>query len=54
MTYDFESLCGESTFRNALVEVYDSVKDRLGVGSNFSQQLVILRDLIDDRLTAKP
>ena len=52
VTYDFDSLCSRSTFKNALVEVYDSVKDRLGVGSRFSQQLVILRDLVDDRLRA--
>jgi hypothetical protein len=50
VAYDFDSLCSATTFKNALVEVYDSVKDRLAVGSRFSQQLVILRDVIDKRL----
>ncbi len=51
VTYDFDTLCNLPTFRNALVEVYDSTKDRLGVGAEFSKELSILRDLLEEILS---
>jgi hypothetical protein len=50
VTYDFDALCNAPAFRNALVEVYDSTKDRLGVGTEFSNQLGLLRGLIEEAL----
>jgi hypothetical protein len=50
VTYDFQELCESATFRNALVEVYDSTKDRLAVGSEFADELRILRVILENRL----
>jgi hypothetical protein len=50
VSYDFDTLCSETTFRNALVEVFDSTKDRLGVGTEFSNELHSLRDLLGESL----
>lgn len=50
VSYDFDRLCSTPVFKNALVEVFDSVKDRLSVGTQFSRQLIVLRDLIEARL----
>jgi hypothetical protein len=52
VSYDLQALCGASTFRNAMVEVYDSVKDRLGLGERFARELASLQDLLRDRLRA--
>jgi hypothetical protein len=53
VAYDFAGLCNAPTFKNAMVEVFDSTKDRLGVGARFAQQLGTLRGLIADRLQMK-
>lgn len=50
VTYEFETLCNEAIFKNALVEVFDSTKDRLGVGSDFSNELRSLRGLLEETL----
>ena len=48
--YNFDTLCNASAFKNALVEVFDSTKDRLGVGAEFSNELRLLRDLLTETL----
>lgn len=50
VTYDFESLCKSATFRNAMVEVYDSIKDRLSTGAMFAEELRVLRNTLETRL----
>ena len=50
VSYDFDTLCNESTFKNALVEVFDSTKDRLGVGTEFYNELLPLRALLEETL----
>ena len=50
VSYDFETLCNEATFKNALVEVFDSTKDRLGVGTEFSNELLSLRSILEEAL----
>jgi len=50
VAYDFDTLCNEMTFRNALVEVFDSTKDRLAVGTEFYNELLSLRSLLEETL----
>jgi len=49
--YEIDALCNATTFKNALVEVYDSTKDRLGVGTEFSKELRLLRSLLEETLS---
>lgn len=50
VSYDIAELCKASTFRNAMVEVFDSRKDRVAVGAAFARELRELRSLIEQRL----
>ena len=50
VTYDFDELCRNPTFKNAIVEVFDSAKDRLGIGASFAGELSVLHALLEQRL----
>jgi hypothetical protein len=50
VTYDFDELCRTATFKNAIVEVFDSAKDRLSIGARFAEELGALRALLVQRL----
>ena len=46
VSYDFEALCQSPEFINAMVEVFDSAKDRLGTGAEFAGRLATLREML--------
>ena len=50
VSFDFDELCKAATFKNAVVEVFDSAKDRLGLGDRFSEELSVLRALLVQKL----
>ena len=50
VTYDFDKLCRTATFKNAIVEIFDSAKDRLSIGASFAEELRVLRALLVQRL----
>jgi len=53
VTYDFDELCRAATFKNAIVEIFDSAKDRLSIGASFAGELSVLRTLLVQRLDAE-
>ncbi len=50
VTYDVAELCQAARFKNAMIEVFDSAKDRLGAGTRFAEELRALQVLLMQRL----
>ena len=54
VSYDFDALCKNSEFRNAIVEIYDSVDDRLLFTSYFEEALNELSSLLEVEIEPAP